>query len=135
MYCVSIEIFILFDLTNILTFSAVFFNTWLIKTSCNASSSGISSGSRAEPFEKGRLNEISFNDGSYLAIEKNMKLRSRKSLKIKKCIRDSRKSRENIILSPHNEFHYCSAEDSAIHHELCFENETKRNTSFKTEVF
>ena len=49
---------------------------------CNSSSSGVSSNSRAyrNTYSKKKgQNDISYNDGSYLALRKNMKSRNRKN--------------------------------------------------------
>ena len=104
---------------------------------CNSSSSGVSSNSRAyrNTYSKKRgQNEFSYNDGSYLALEKNMKLRNRKNEIHKSNSYDSKLSRENVALKLYNEYQYHSAEDSAIHHEMYFETEAKSNSVFKTEV-
>ena len=104
---------------------------------CNSSSSGVSSNSRAYrnmESKMRRLNDISYNDGSYLALEKNMKLRSRKNTVDKNNSCNSKQSRETLAFKLFNEYQYCSAEDSAIHHEMYFETEAKFDSVFKTEV-
>ena len=104
---------------------------------CNSSSSGVSSNSRAykNTYSKKRVqNDISYNDGSYLALEKNMKLRNRKNEIHKSNSYDSKLSRENVALKLYNEYQYHSAEDSAIHHEMYFETEAKFDSVLKTEV-
>ena len=104
---------------------------------CNSSSSGVSSNSRAYRnlhSRTRRLNDISYNDGSYLALEKNMKLRSRKNTIDKSNSYRSKQSQETVALKLYNEYQYCSAEDSAIHHEMYFETEAKFDSVLKTEV-
>ena len=104
---------------------------------CNSSSSGVSSNSRAYRnlhSRTRRLNDISYNDGSYLALEKNMKLRSRKNTVDKSSSCNLKQSRETVALKIYNEYQYCSAEDSAIHHEMYFETEARFDSVFRTEV-
>ena len=104
---------------------------------CNSSSSGVSSNSRAYRNMESKtrlLNDISYNDGSYLALEKNMKLRSRKNTVDKSNSCNLKQSRETLAFKLFNEYQYCSAEDSAIHHEMYFETEAKFDSVFKTEV-
>ena len=103
----------------------------------STSSSGVSSSSRTykDKYPKNdRSNKLSYNDGSYLALEKNMKLRGRQNSKIKNCSCGSKTTRTNVALRLYDEFQYCSAEDSAIHHEMCFEIQPKFDSPFKSEV-
>ena len=105
--------------------------------SYNSSSSGISSNSQKSKnkrSKKGRVHDFSYNDGSYLAIENNMKLRSSRNSQNKRYLSDNNKSNENVVTKLYNKFQYCSADDSAIHHEMRFETNVKFDSVFKTEV-
>ena len=124
-------------LKNSLKYKTTNFSSLITNISDNTSSSGVSSSSRTNKDKHSKIcrsNELSYNDGSYLVVEKNMKLRSTQNSTNKKCSCGSKKSRTKVALKLYDEFQYCSAEDSAIHHEMCFEIQPKFESPIKSEV-
>ena len=108
----------------------------LLNSSCNESSSGVSSSSCTGNFnssKQDKLKEISFTDGSYRAVKKNTRLRN---MKLKKSeIRIPERSNVNSLKYPVLDcYNYCSAADSAVYCENSLEKYNRYYHNLKTEV-
>ena len=105
-------------------------------SSCNESSSGVSSSSCTGNFNSSKvdqLKELSCNCGHYDAVKKNNMLRSMNMKKSKNRIpeRSNVKSLKCHILDTYND---CSTADSAVYCEKSLEKYYKSNQTLNTEV-